>query len=449
VQSHSKALETQQAEIQQMFNSMLEDLQADLTTLEEEKQEAVLEKKFALDELETLKKELHAEIDALRSELGAKSDVGSTTLSEITQKYEALLAENASAENDHQSAILLMKMDLKEQHELAVKELQTKHDAVQERLAQIDQEHGDAVELLKEEFREGHSNDVQSLKQQLEAMQKQHKELSEQKATMDQAHEEAISELMLGMESSQSDAVQQLQRKYDALVANLEAAHASHAAELESIKQGDTEQQTFHKDLQTRHDKAVAEANKHAEEVSRLRETIDTMRTEQDAVRRTAIPSDVEAQELERLKEALATVEAQRENIEAERDQALEAVQDAEDRIETMKVEVVKKHLARVEPLEKENADLSDRIDRLEAIIAAGDRITRAAVLVGEKREINTLTEEDEDEEEQGSSEDAASGAQEAPKVNGVDKDVIGTVSLSPYVIFRFVLSQVTFADTL
>jgi chromosome segregation ATPase len=188
--------------------------------------------------------------------------------------------------------------------------------------------------------------------------------------------------------------------------------------------------------LQTRHDKAVAEANNHAEEVNRLRKVIDTMRTEQDAVTRTAVVSNAEAQELQTLKEALANAEAQRANIEAERDQALEAVQDAEDRIETMKVEVVKKHLARVEPLEKENADLSDRIDRLEAIIAAGDRITRAAVLVGEKREINTLTEEDEEEDE--SSEDATSGAQQSPKVNGVDKDVIGTVSLSPYVISSF-----------
>jgi hypothetical protein len=91
-----------------------------------------------------------------------------------------------------------------------------------------------------------------------------------------------------------------------------------------------------------------------------------------------------------------------------------------------MKVEVVKKHLARVEPLEKENAALFDKIDRLEAIIAAGDRVARAAATLGEKREINTLTEEDEEEE---SSEDAVSGAQQAPKVNGVDKDVIGTVS--------------------
>jgi predicted nucleic acid-binding Zn-ribbon protein len=111
--------------------------------------------------------------------------------------------------------------------------------------------------------------------------------------------------------------------------------------------------------------------------------------------------------------------------LERERDEAIRAAEDAEDRIETMKGEVVRKHLARVEPLEKENALLTDKIDRLEAIIAAGDRIARAAATVGEKRTINTLAEEEEDVDE-----DAVLGAQ-VPNSNGaVDhNDVVGTVS--------------------
>jgi chromosome segregation ATPase len=204
---------------------------------------------------------------------------------------------------------------------------------------------------------------------------------------MDQAHEEAISELMVGMESSQSDAVQQLQKKYDALVAQLESTHAAHAAELEALKQGDTERKTGYKDLQTRHDNAIADVETHSKNVERLQETI---------------------------------VE-----IEAERDEALQVAQEAEDRIETMKGEVVRKHLARVEPLEKQNAALTDKIERLEAIIAAGDRVARAAATLGEKRNMNTLAEEDEDEDE----DDTATGAQHLPKVNGQSNDVIGTVS--------------------
>jgi chromosome segregation ATPase len=202
---------------------------------------------------------------------------------------------------------------------------------------------------------------------------------------MDQAHEEAISELMVGMESSQSDAVQQLQKKYDALVAQLEATHAAHAAELEALKQGDTERNTGYKDLQIRHDKAIAEVETHSKDVERLEEIIA--------------------------------------EVEAERDEALQAAQEAEDRIETMKGEVVRKHLARVEPLEKQNAALTDKIERLEAIIAAGDRVARAAATMGEKRNMNTLAEEDEDED------DTATGAQHLPKVNGQSNDVIGTVS--------------------
>jgi chromosome segregation ATPase len=204
---------------------------------------------------------------------------------------------------------------------------------------------------------------------------------------MDQAHEEAISELMVGMESSQSDAVQQLQKKYDALVAQLESTHAAHAAELEALKQGDTERKTGYKDLQTRHDKAIAEVETHSKDVERLKETIA--------------------------------------EVEAERDEARQAAQEAEDRIETMKGEVVRKHLARVEPLEKQNAALTDKIERLEAIIAAGDRVARAAATMGEKRNMNTLAEEDEDEDE----DDTATGAQHLPKVNGQPNDVIGTVS--------------------
>ncbi|KAH7070056.1 hypothetical protein FB567DRAFT_564813 [Paraphoma chrysanthemicola] len=324
--THSKALDAQQAEIEQKYASLLD----------QEKAAALSDKQSALNELATLKKELQDEIDALRSELGSKEEA-------------AVLAEKASLEEDHQAAIALLKEELKEQHEQALSELQSKYDAQQAKFATIEQEHSDAIELLKEEFKAGHSNDVQTLRQQLEA------------ASMDQAHEEAISELMAGMESSQSDA----------------ATHAAHAAEIEALKQGNAEHQTGFKDLQSRHDKAVADVETHSQTADRLRQTI------------------------------------------------AEAAQEAEDRIETMKGEVVRKHLARVEPLEKQNAALSDKIERLEAIIAAGDRVARAAATLGEKRAIDTLAEEDEDEETT-SDENTAPGAQISPKANG-QPDVVVT----------------------
>jgi hypothetical protein len=255
---------------------------------------------------------------------------------------------------------------------------------------------------------------------------------------MDQAHEEAISELMLGMESSQSDAVQQLQKKYDALVARLEAAESSHMAEIESLKHNGTEQQTFHQDLQTRHDRAVAEADAHAQKIKHLQQTIESISQNPD---NTATATS----ELSHLKHALS-------QIESERDAALASVQDAEDRIESMKSEVVRKHLARVEPLEKENLALTDKIVRLEAIIAAGDRVARAAATLGEKRDIDTLAEEDEeedeeDEEDEEEESDASAGAPasapllqpgfqaEVPRINGggvPEHDVVATVSFTP-----------------
>ncbi|OAL54800.1 hypothetical protein IQ07DRAFT_618747 [Pyrenochaeta sp. DS3sAY3a] len=89
-----------------------------------------------------------------------------------------------------------------------------------------------------------------------------------------------------------------------------------------------------------------------------------------------------------------------------------------------MKGEVVRKHLARVEPLEKENAFLSDKVERLEAIIAAGDRVARAAASMGEKRTINTLAEEDEEEEDESSA-----SSTPLPKLNGPSKDVVSTLA--------------------
>jgi DNA repair exonuclease SbcCD ATPase subunit len=315
-----------------------------------------------------------------------RSQGSPTGADELAQKYEILLAEKAAADKEHQEAVAKLKESLTQDHEQAFSKLQSEYNALQERAAKTDQEQSDAIELLKEEFKTGHSNDMAALRQQLGDVQKRHSDLTEQKASMDQAHEEAISELMAGMEASTNDALQQLREKYDALTAELEAERLNHISELETARREAAEQQSLHQA---------------ASQQSQSPEVADTS------------ASDV------------AVYEEKLRVLEQERNKAIRAAEDAEDRIETMKGEVVRKHLARVEPLEKENAFLLDKIDRLEAMLAAGDRIARVAATVGERRNINSLAEEDED-----SAEDAWPGAQPS-KVNGTGdhKDVVGTVS--------------------
>ena len=385
-ETHTKALETQQAEIEQKYASLLEIMQSDADRLEQEKSAALSGKQSALNELATLKKELHAEIDELKKGQSTRNQGSPTGADEIAQRYEMLLAEKAAADKEHQEAVAKLKESLTQDHERAFSKLQSEYNALQERAAKTDQEQSDAIELLKEEFKTGHSNDMAALRQQLGDVQKRHSDLTEQKASMDQAHEEAISELMAGMEASTNDALQQLREKYDALTAELEAERLNHISELETARREAAEQQSLHQA---------------ASQQSQSPEVADTS------------ASDV------------AVYEEKLRVLEQDLNKAIRAAEDAEDRIETMKGEVVRKHLARVEPLEKENAFLLDKIDRLEAMLAAGDRIARVAATVGERRNINSLAEEDED-----SAEDAWPGAQPF-KVNGTGdhKDVVGTVS--------------------
>jgi hypothetical protein len=83
--------------------------------------------------------------------------------------------------------------------------------------------------------------------------------------------------------------------------------------------------------------------------------------------------------------------------------------------------------------VQKENDILKDKVERLDAMLKAGDRIARAAASLGEKRQINTLTEEVEEESEDGGAgeENTTSGGQMRVKMNGTSdpNDVDGTVS--------------------
>ena len=67
--------------------------------------------------------------------------------------------------------------------------------------------------------------------------------------------------------------------------------------------------------------------------------------------------------------------------------------------------------------------ELKEKVERLNNILAAGDRVARAAATMGEKREIDTLAEEDEEDEDQ-----ATSGAQSSVQ-SPAPREVLGTVS--------------------
>ncbi|KAI8931560.1 hypothetical protein NX059_011215 [Plenodomus lindquistii] len=376
---HTKELATLQADIERNYANLLEVLQQDATRLEEEKASA-------LQELSSMKRDMQTRLDDMSAKVESKDRSESAALAEAATKYETLCAQKATADREHENAITLLKDSLEELHKEALTKLQAENDVLQRRSAAMEREHADAIELLKEELKAGHSNEVKLLRQQLETIQTQLSALTEEKAATEEAHENAISELMIGMQASTSDAVEQLQKKHDALVAQLEATQDSHKVDIQAARKEVADQQMQYRDLLSRNDKATAEAEAHAQEVLRLMNLLQ--------------------------------------DIQSERDQAVQAAEEAEDRIETMKGEVVRKHLARVEPLEKENAMLLDKVDRLEAIIAAGDRVARAAATIGEKRNIDTLAEEDEVEDEEDTTSDGPGQGHNTAPV-----DVIGTLA--------------------
>ena len=366
----------------------------DLNESRERYEALLLEKKSLEDEYERTKEEVYAEVDQLKRELEIKEKSGAADLAKAIQKYEVILAEKTAAEETHELAMSRLKQSLEAKREQAVTELHSQNSALQERLVEMNKEHQEALAQLKMEFEAEHSTNTAALRQQLESINKQHTDVTEK---MVKAHEDAISEIMVGMQNSAADAVQQLQKKYNTLEAQLEATEVRHATEVASIQQDANEQRALCKELQSRLDKADAELESSCEDVQRLQEAIEA--------------------------------------IEDERDRAYKATMEAEDRIETMKGEVVRKHLARVEPLQKENTALLDKIDRLQDMLAAGDRIARAATNISENHTMKTLSEEPEEEQGNLASSGPAGPAPGAPRaapLNGVAKDVVGTVSVPP-----------------
>jgi chromosome segregation ATPase len=358
-----------------------------------ERYEAVLAEREWLKQQLELAKEARVEAAELRRELENETRSGQANLHELTRKYDELLADKIAADETHGKALSSLKESLDSEREHCVAELQSQHRLLQDRFAEVEEDHKQTFARLKKELETDQSSNADALRQQLEVAQKQHADATEQ---MVEAHENAISELMTGMQNSARDAVQQLQRKYDALEAHLEAVNVQHESEKDTIQRENTEQRGLLAELRARLDKTAYDLEAATEDVERLQNTV-------------AI-------------------------IEAERDQAYEAATEAGDRIERFKGEVVRKHLARIEPLQKENTALLDKIDRLQDMLVAGDRIARAAVSLGEKREIATLAEEPEEGVGAASTESdtpARDAPRAAPHLNGAAKDVVGTVSLS------------------
>ncbi|KAJ4982582.1 adventurous gliding protein Z, partial [Stagonosporopsis vannaccii] len=356
-----------------------------------ERYEALLVEKDSLKaELEHARDDARSEVERLRLELESKEQSEAAEAADANKKYAALLAEKTAADKAHENALTALKQSHESELERAIAELQSQNRALQDTFAKMDGEHQQTLAQLKAGLESDQSSNTDALRQQLERAQEEHTAAIEQ---MVKSHEDAISELMVGMQNSAADAVQQLQKKHDALEAQIEALKAGHASEIEAVERDNAKQQDLYNDLHARFDKVVIELESSSEDVKRLQDTIEA--------------------------------------IEAERDRAYKAAAEAEDRIETFKGEVVRKHLARVEPLQKENTALLNKIDRLQDMLAAGDRIARAAASLGEKREMTALAEES-DEEQDGSA-SAGSGAsapgvpRAAPLLNGTAKDVVGT----------------------
>ena len=369
-----------------------ESADTDLAEMKERYEAVVAERERLKDQLEHAKEAL-IEAAELRRELENETRSGQANLHELTRKHDELLADKITADEIHGKALSSLKESLDSEREHCIAELKSQHRLLQDRFAEVEEDHQQTFARLKNELETDQSSNADALRQQLELAQKQHADDTEQ---MVEAHENAISKLMTGLQNSARDAVQQLQKRYDALEAHLEAVNVQHESEKAAIQRESTEQRELLAELRARLARAAYDLEAATEDVERLQNTV-------------AI-------------------------IEAERDQAYKATTEAEDRIERFKGEVVRKHLARIEPLQKENTALLDKIDRLQDMLVAGDRIARAAASLGEKREMTTLAEEPEEGEGAASTESdtpARDAPRATPHLNGAAKDVVGTVSLS------------------
>jgi chromosome segregation ATPase len=364
-----------------------ESADTDLAEIKDKYRAILAERELLKDELE-LAKETRIEAAELRRKLENETQSGQANLHEMTRKYDELLADKIAADETHDKALSSLKNSLDSDREHCIAELESQNSLLQDRLANIDEDHKQTLARLEQELMTDQSSNADALLQQLELAQKEHANSTEQ---MVEAHENAISELMIDMQNSATDAVQQLQKRYDALEAHLEAVNIQHKSERDTVQCEITEQRDLLAESRARLDRAVYDLEAATMDVERLQNTVAV--------------------------------------IEAERDQAYKAATEAEDHIERFKGEVVRKHLARIEPLQKENTALLDKIDRLQDMLAAGDRIARAAASLGEKREMTTLAEEPE--EGGGSVALARDAPRAAPHLNGAAKDVVGTVSLS------------------
>lgn len=370
-----------------------EALTRDLTESKENYETVLIERDSLKRDLTRAAEAADTDLTKLRQDLETRKQCSAAEVKDLTEKLDALLLENLATDEAHGKALSSLRESIESDLEHSLVELQSQNRQLQDKFAKVDEVHQQTLVQLRAQLEADHSSNANTLRQQLECAQTDHTEATEQ---MVKAHQDAVSELMIVMQNSATDAAQQVQKKHDALEVQMEALQVRHNSELEAMHRDRAEQQRSHDDLQTRLDKTVADLEAASEDVRRLQESFEA--------------------------------------IEAERDRAHQAVVEAEDRIETFKGEVVRKHLARVEPLEKENTALLNKIDRLQDMLAAGDRIARAAASLGEKREMTVVAEESEEEHLSAPSVRPRASAHEelhaAPVLNGTAKDVVGTVSL-------------------
>jgi hypothetical protein len=386
-------------------------------------------------------------------------------LDEVQAQYEKLSEEKVAADRVHGEAVAELTEKMESISSEALKELQAKYDKAITREKDLEVKHAEVLEGLDLE----HVQVVQKLKEEHEQALSVGVKLKEDVA----ASEEKVVALSKTLESTQRDlraSNQANERVGSALI----AAKAQHAKEVTEL---------VHQHAQIKEDDLANAERTHRDYRAHIEENLDRIaravgvpphQVVQDSHEVHELPIVTSLQEDVRLgpddqfanlggdldSRVELIVEKHRKAMkEAEEAKARHLVVESEREslareMEAMKGDVVRKHLAMIEPLEKENALLKEKVQRLDNILAAGDRVARAAATVGERRSIDTV-EEDDEEDDESNEEKATPGADAESTWSGADagtevgslgsservgvvgggrppREVLGTVSDSP-----------------
>lgn len=335
-----------------------------------------------------------------------------TKLDEVQAKHDQLVKQKVSAERAHAEA-LERKEALEKDQSKALKDLQSKHDTLIAQQSKTAKKHAEELDNVRSDWERKYMEATETAKTHEGRAELLRADL----ASLSKTSQDEIEKMRSSLKEEHSKAYDDLFQKYTSSVNSLEASRA---------------------DLSVKEAELVKQINEIGERLGKEKEKNASLHEE--ATRMLAVHND-EKETLEsshavtvsELREQLKNNTVDHLRLEEEK-QALEDERERwQGELELMKADVVRKHVAVVDKLEKERNQLAEKVKRLEGILAAGDRVARAAATVGTPRAIDTVTEEDEeedeeDEEDNGEVGQATHGASES---YGVRKptEVLGTLA--------------------